>query len=101
MSDEANELSPRRRRLLFRAAHRGTKETDLLVGGFVSDRIESFSEQELDEIEEILELPDVDLTDWLSGLRPVPVELQSPMLARLMEASALPGAGIPVSMRKS
>ncbi|MBI0539053.1 succinate dehydrogenase assembly factor 2 [Roseomonas sp. KE2513] len=100
MSDEANELSPRRRRLLFRAAHRGTKETDLLIGGFVSDRIEAFSEQELDEVEEILELPDVDLTDWLSGRRPVPADLQSPMMRRLLEASALPGAGIPAAVRK-
>ena len=46
-------------------------------------------------------MPDVDLTDWLSGRRPVPAELRSPMLTRLMDASALPGAGIPVSMRKS
>ncbi|MBP0443900.1 succinate dehydrogenase assembly factor 2 [Roseomonas sp. SSH11] len=101
MDDEPNELSPRRRRLLFRARHRGTKETDLLVGGFVSDRIASFSEEELDALEELLELPDVDLTDWLSGRRPVPAELQSPMMMRLMEASALPGAGIPEEMRKN
>jgi antitoxin CptB len=101
MDDEPNELSPRRRRLLFRARHRGTKETDLLIGGFVSDRIEAFSEQELDEVEEILELPDVDLTDWLSGRRPLPAELQSPMMLRLMEASSAPGAGLPETMRKT
>jgi antitoxin CptB len=101
MDDEPNELSPRRRRLLFRARHRGTKETDLLIGGFVSDRIEAFSEQELDEIEEILELPDVDLTDWLSGRRPLPAELQSPMMLRLMEVSSAPGAGLPETMRKT
>ena len=99
MTDEPDELSPRRRRLLFRARHRGTKETDLLIGGFVSDRIGSFSEGELDEVEELLELQDVDLTDWLSGRRPVPAELRSPMMLRLMEASAAPGAGIPEEMR--
>jgi antitoxin CptB len=101
MDNQPDELSPRRRRLLFRARHRGTKETDLLVGGFVSDRIEAFSEQELDEIEEILELPDVDLADWLSGRRTVPAELQSPMMLRLLEASSAPGAGLPEDMRKS
>jgi antitoxin CptB len=101
MDNQPDELSPRRRRLLFRARHRGTKETDLLVGGFVSDRIEAFSEQELDEVEEILELPDVDLADWLSGRRTVPGELQSPMMLRLLEASAAPGAGLPQDMRKS
>jgi antitoxin CptB len=101
MDNQPDELSPRRRRLLFRARHRGTKETDLLVGGFVSDRIEAFSEQELDEIEEILELPDVDLADWLSGRRTVPAELQSPIMLRLLEASSAPGAGLPEDMRKS
>jgi antitoxin CptB len=101
MDNQPDELSPRRRRLLFRARHRGTKETDLLVGGFVLDRIEAFSEQELDEIEEILELPDVDLADWLSGRRTVPAELQSPMMLRLLEASSAPGAGLPEDMRKS
>jgi len=101
MDDEADQLSPRRRRLLFRARHRGTKETDLLIGGFVSDRIEAFTEGELDEVEELLELQDVDLTDWLSRRRPVPPELETPMMRRLMEASAVPGAGIPEEMRKS
>ena len=101
MDNQPDELSPRRRRLLFRARHRGTKETDLLIGRFVSERIEAFSEQELDEVEEILELQDADLTDWLSGRRPVPAELQSPMMLRLLEASSLPGAGLPEEIRKS
>ena len=99
MDDDQDELSPRRRRLIFRASHRGTKETDLLIGGFVSRRIESFSEEELDEVEALLEVPDVYLTDWLSGRRPVPEDLRTPMMMRLMEASAAPGAGIPDEMR--
>ena len=36
--------SPRRRRLLFRATHRGTHETDLLVGGYVEGRIDRLTE---------------------------------------------------------
>ena len=35
----ADDLSPRHRRLLFRAMHRGTKECDLMVGGFVRVRM--------------------------------------------------------------
>lgn len=101
MNSEPEDLSPRRRRLLFRARHRGTKETDLLVGGFVSDRIAAFSEQELEAVEALLELQDVDLTDWLSGRRPVPEELRTPMMLRLLEASAAPGAGLPRDARAS
>lgn len=76
---------PRRRRLFFRAHHRGTKEADLLVGGFVARHIAAFSEAELDEIEAVLEYPDVDLADWLSGRRPVPAEFETPMLRRMAE----------------
>jgi len=86
---------PRRRRLLFRANHRGTKEADLLIGRFVERHIAAFSEAELDELEAVLELLDVDLADWLSGRRPVPPECQSAMLDRLIAESGSPGAGKP------
>jgi antitoxin CptB len=81
------ELSVRRRRMVFRANHRGTHESDLLVGGFVLAGIAGFSETELDEIEEILELPDVDLTEWLTGRQPIPTEMESPMLIRMRDAA--------------
>jgi antitoxin CptB len=76
-------LDPRRRRLRYRAWHRGTKESDLIVGGFVDRNIQGFTEAELDELEAVLELPDVDLADWLSGRRPIPPEVETPMLRRI------------------
>ena len=97
--DLPDELTPRRRRLLFRATHRGTKEGDLLIGGFVRARIAVFDDAGLDALEEVLELPDVDLADWLSGRRAVPEELRSPMLMQLVEASGQSGAGIPDEVR--
>jgi|GEM_PF-288582 len=83
--DPANE--PRRRRLLFRATHRGTHETDLLIGGFVASGLAGFSAEELDSLEEVMELPDIDLADWLTGRRPVPAQCDSPMLRRMVEAA--------------
>ncbi|WP_419731253.1 succinate dehydrogenase assembly factor 2 [Lichenicola sp.] len=80
-------LDPRRRRILFRATHRGTHETDVLIGGFVTPRIAGFSDAELDAIEELMELPDVDLADWLMGRLPIPPESDSPML-RAVQAAA-------------
>jgi len=79
-------LDVRRRRLLYRATHRGTRETDLLVGGFVASRIALLGDAELDALEAVLELPDVDLSDWLSGRRPVPSEVDSPMLRWMRDA---------------
>jgi antitoxin CptB len=97
MTDAADD--PRRRRLLFRARHRGTHETDLLVGGFVAAEIGAMDEAGLDALEALLELPDVDLFDWLTGRRPVPPEACSPLLARMVAWSlaqhglAAPGGG--------
>lgn len=94
------ELSPRRRRLVFRASHRGTKETDLMVGAFVERHIASFTDSDLDEIEHVLELDDVDLADWLTGRSPIPAEVNTPMLTRMAQACAETGAGLPRELRR-
>ena len=93
-------LSARRRRLQFRAWHRGTKETDLMVGAFVARHIADFTEAELDDLEQVMELLDVDLADWLSGRRPVPAEFASPMLARMAAECAGSGAGTTAEIRQ-
>jgi antitoxin CptB len=98
--DPPDALSTRRRRLLFRARHRGTKEADLMIGRFVARSIADFSEAELDELEAVLEYPDVDLADWLSGRRPVPAECRTPMLDRMAAECAAPGAGMPEDLRR-
>jgi len=92
MTSHMTEIKPtpaqtRRRRLLFRATHRGTHETDLLIGGYVTPRLETFTEAELDALEEVMELPDVDLADWLTGRRPIPPEADSPMMRALLAAA--------------
>lgn len=84
----------RRRRLLFRATHRGTHENDLLIGGFVRARIATLTAAEMDALEEVMELPDTDLADWLTGRRPIPPDCDSPML-RAIKAAAEASAGRP------
>ena len=76
----------RRRRLLFRATHRGTHETDLLIGGFVTPRIATMSAADMDALEEVMELPDTDLADWLTGRLPIPAQWDSPMLRDMKAA---------------
>jgi antitoxin CptB len=77
----------RRRRLLFRATHRGTHETDLLIGGYVSARLQALSDADMDALEEVMELPDTDLADWLTGRLPIPAQYDSPMLRALRAAA--------------
>ncbi|MFT8367404.1 MAG: succinate dehydrogenase assembly factor 2 [Acetobacter papayae] len=82
----AAELDARRRRLKFRANHRGTFETDILIGGFVQDVADTLNAAELTDMEAILEMPDPDLTDWLFGRLPLPEEKATPMLRRMVDA---------------
>jgi antitoxin CptB len=88
-ADENGEaiLDNRRRRLIFRAQHRGTYENDLLIGDFVKARIAGMSDSELDEIEAVMEFPDAELADWLTGRKPIPAHADSPMLRRIREAA--------------
>lgn len=84
----------RRRRILFRATHRGTYENDILVGGFVRKRLDGFTDADLDALEEVMELPDALLADWLTGRQPIPASVDTPML-RALRAAAESGEGRP------
>jgi antitoxin CptB len=58
---------PRRKRLLFRSWHRGTREADLILGSFADAHLAGFDEAQLDRYEALLEMPDPEIFDWLYG----------------------------------
>lgn len=62
----------RRKRVLYRANHRGTQEMDILIGGFVSDHVDSFDNDMLDRIEALMDEEETDLQAWLMGQRNIP-----------------------------
>jgi antitoxin CptB len=66
------DLPPERKKLLFRAWHRGMREMDLLMGQFAEARLAAMSEAELGEFNALLEAPDPDVLSWLTGQSPVP-----------------------------
>ena len=55
------DLEPRRKRILFRAWHRGIREMDLIMGRFADAEIGAMSDAELAEFERLIEVPDRDL----------------------------------------
>ena len=79
-------LEMRRRRLLFRATHRGTQENDLLIGRFVAAHIDALTETDIAELEELLEYPETLLADWLTGREPIPDTLDSQLTRAMMQA---------------
>ena len=64
----------RRKRLLFRSWHRGTRETDLILGRFADKHLAGFDEAQLDRFETLLDCTDVDIFDWVSGRVALPPE---------------------------
>jgi antitoxin CptB len=73
----------RRKRLLFRSWHRGTKEADLLLGSFAEQNLASLSDAELDAYERLIEENDADLWDWLIGQSSTPAEHDPALIRRI------------------
>jgi len=72
----------RLKRLRIRSWRRGTREMDLILGGFADAQLAALAEAELDAYERLLEEADWDLYDWITGARPAP-EGHRGMVARL------------------
>ena len=58
-------LEIRRKRALYRASHRGTKELDLILGRYAEARVPGMDEARLKEFEQFLALPDPDIDLWI------------------------------------
>ncbi len=78
------ELDNRRKRLIFRSWHRGTREMDLIMGSFADIHVPHMDEAALDLYEEVLHTPDPDVYDWISGQKPVPANMINPVLEILI-----------------
>ena len=53
-----NELEIFKKKLIYRAAYRGTKEMDILLSSFVNKYINDFDEENLRELENFLNFED-------------------------------------------
>jgi antitoxin CptB len=76
-------LDDRRKRLLFRCWHRGTREMDLILGRFADAEIANLVEDELAQLERLIEVPDPDLYAALTGNVPLAPEFTSGLFDRL------------------
>ena len=74
---------PDLKRLHWRAHHRGTKEADLLVGGFFDAHHRSWGEDERAAFEAMLDEQDVDIMAWAHGTEAPPERFEGPMIAAL------------------
>ena len=61
-----------RKRILYKAIHRGIKETDRILGGFAEEKLEGLSDQLSRDFDKLLNVSDVDLLNWILGRDDVP-----------------------------
>ncbi len=65
-------LENKRKRLIFRSDHRGTKEMDIILGSFARKNVPNFTDAELTEYDELLCNSDPDLYNWITGKEDMP-----------------------------
>jgi antitoxin CptB len=76
-------LDDRRKRLLFRCWHRGTREMDLILGRFADAEIAGLADDELTQLERLIEVPDPDLYAALTGNAAMVPEYASGLFERI------------------
>ena len=59
-----NKLKILKKRLIYRASYRGTKEMDVLLGSFVNKYINDFDETLLEKLENFLNLEDEIISNY-------------------------------------
>jgi antitoxin CptB len=80
----------RLKRLRFRASHRGTKEADLMIGGFCDTHCETWDKGQLVWFEALLEEQDVDIMGWAIGSIPCPPQWDGAMMRAMRALDYVP-----------
>ena len=65
-----NEINKLKKKIIYRAEYRGTKEMDLLLGNFVKKYINIFSINDLHDLYKLLDISDEDLTKCILNKNP-------------------------------
>ena len=81
--DAAPDLAPRLARARFRAWHRGTREADLMIGGFFDRHHAAWDAAALAWFEALLDEDDVDVMAWALQAQPAPEQFAGPHLQAL------------------
>lgn len=77
-------IENKRKQLSFRSWHRGTREMDLIMGSFADKHIDHFTKEEVKLYDEVLQMPDPDLYDWVSGRVQPPSNVMNSVLEKFI-----------------
>lgn len=79
----ADSLGARRKRARFRAWHRGSREMDLILGGYADAEISRLDAAMLDRFEALMDEADTDLFAWVTGIEPLPETADAELIAAI------------------
>ena len=77
-------------RLKYRAWHRGTKEADLLIGGFLDTHGARWSGAQADWFEALLDEDDVEIMAWAIGTAQPPPRYEGEMMQAMRKLDYIP-----------
>ena len=78
------DISVRRKKLRYRAWHRGTKEMDLVLGPYADANTEAMDDAQLDQLEALMNEEDPPLLKWVMGQEEPPENVDRVSLAKLI-----------------
>jgi len=81
----SDDIETRRRRINYLSQRRGTKEADMVLGGFADRYLADMEEEQLNQFEALLLEPDPDLMIWIGGLEAPPERHRTTLFQRLMD----------------
>ena len=81
----AEPLERLRRKLRFRSLRRGTRESDLVIGGFAAGFLDGMNGEQLGRFEALLDQNDQDVLGWVAGVAPPPARFDNDVLQMLKD----------------
>jgi antitoxin CptB len=73
-----------KKKLIYRSCNRGCKETDFMLGKFVTNYINELSDKELGLLADLLEESDNNIYHWLTGQKPIPSLWQNSLIEKII-----------------
>ena len=68
----SEDIETAKKRLIFRSWHRGTREIDLMLGGFADAHLPGFNGEQVAAYDRFLKNNDPDIYNWITGQEPAP-----------------------------
>ena len=80
-----NNLSFRKKKILFKCTHNGTKELDILLGSYVSHHINLLKSKELDYLDVVLSFSDLDLFKILTKKKAIDKKMNEYFIKKIIK----------------